>query len=99
MKTSLTTDPDRSVIVGKSTKQDVLADLGSTRVIQFDSGYEVWVYQLKDDRATSLSFGAVAQFALLGKGSLGEAEYIVLFDPSGVVAKTRVRHAAAKASS
>ena len=36
-----------SITVGKSTKADVLAALGAATVINFDSGYEVWVYRAK----------------------------------------------------
>lgn len=39
-----------ALLVGKSTKADVRAALGEAVVVDFDSGYEVWVYreQLKD---------------------------------------------------
>ena len=68
-------DAGKAIAIGKSTKADVLAAFGKTTSIEFDSGYEVWVYRLKG--------------ALLG--SRGTNEFVVLFAPSGVVAKTRVR--------
>jgi len=37
--------------VGKSTKADVRAALGEARVVDFASGYEVWVYR---ERAAEL---------------------------------------------
>jgi hypothetical protein len=37
-----------SLTIGKSTKADVLAALGKTRSISFESGFEVWAYQTKD---------------------------------------------------
>ena len=36
-----------SVVVGKTSKADVLATLGPATMISFDSGYEVWVYRAK----------------------------------------------------
>ena len=68
---------DARVSPGKSTKADVLAALGKTTTINFDSGYEIWVYHVKDE----------------ARRDAGAAEYVVLFAPSGVVAKTRTRPA------
>ena len=36
-----------SITVGKSSKAEVMAALGAATVINFDSGYEVWVYRAK----------------------------------------------------
>ena len=36
-----------SVVVGKTSKADLLATLGAATVISFDSGYEVWVYRAR----------------------------------------------------
>jgi len=36
-----------SIIIGKSSKADVATALGAATVINFDSGYEVWVYRVK----------------------------------------------------
>lgn len=63
-----------AIITGKSTKADVLAALGKTKVVSFDSGFEVWVYQYD-------------------RGMRGTNEFVVLFAPSGIVAKTRIRPA------
>ena len=65
-----------AVTIGKSTKADVMAALGKTTVVSFDSGFEVWVYQIKDEPPVA-----------------GKTEFVVLFAPSGVVAKTRIRPA------
>ncbi len=59
------------------SKREVLAALGPTATATFDSGYEVWVYHLDEGAAT--------------RGS--KSEFVVLFDPSGVVTKTRIRPA------
>ena len=63
-----------AITVGKSTRADVIAALGKTTVVSFDSGFEVWVYKYKGDLP-------------------GKNEFVVLFAPSGVVAKTRIRPA------
>jgi hypothetical protein len=60
-----------SLAIGKSTKHDALAALGAGEVIDFDSGYEVWVYREKPPAR--------------------HTELVLLFEPSGVLAKTRVR--------
>lgn len=61
-----------NVVAGKSTKADVLALLGRSASVAFDSGYEVWAYQV---------------------GSREAAEFVILFAPSGIVARTRTRPA------
>ena len=63
------------VIVGKSTKADVVAALGTAIVISFDSGYEVWVYRWRGADTTTRA----------------ATEVVVLFDPSGLATKARVR--------
>ena len=68
-----TVSPDRlkdAVTIGKSTKADVRAALGETLVISFDTGYEIWVYQLGEKRT---------------------GEFVILFNPGGLVTKTRIR--------
>ena len=59
-----------AVAIGRSTRADVIAALGETLVIRFDTGFEVWVY---------------------GLANAPGAEFVILFSPSGVVTKTRVR--------
>ena len=81
-----------AITIGKSTKADVIAALGKTTVISFDSGFEVWVYQIKGDTPTKISWWERADS---GKRSPGKTEFVVLFAPSGVVAKTRIRPAPA----
>jgi hypothetical protein len=66
-----------AVVIGESTKADVVAALGETLVIRFDNAYEVWVYRLAEDR---------------------RGEFVILFEPSGVVAKTRIRPAPQRSS-
>jgi hypothetical protein len=64
-----------TVSIGKSTKADVRAALGEATVVDFPSGYEIWVYReraQKDQPAPT-------------------SELVLLFAPSGVLTKTRVR--------
>jgi hypothetical protein len=67
---------DRQGAVAPSVEADVIAALGKSTVISFDSGFEVRLYQVAGDKRT-----------------LGKAEFVVLFAPSGVVKKTRIRPA------
>lgn len=68
-----------TIVSGRSTKADVMAALGSATVVKFDSGFEVWVYRPKSARAAAATSGT--------------AEFVILFAPSGVVKKTRIRPA------
>ena len=64
-----------SLAIGKSTKSDVRAALGEGTVVNFDSGYEVWVYRQP----------------AVEKPPRPAAELVLLFEPSGILSKTRVR--------
>ena len=64
-----------SIAPGKSTKADVLAALGPGIAIKFDSGYEVWAYRWPGAQGTSRA----------------ATELVILFEPSGIVKKTRIR--------
>ena len=78
-----------AVAIGKSTRADVIAALGETLVISFDSGFEVWVYRLAGEM-----FGKGRQGARSDREREDESragEFVVLFAPSGVVVKTRIR--------
>ena len=50
-----------SIAIGKSTKADVMAALGAATMINFDSGYEVWVYRAKSREPAE----AKAEFVIL----------------------------------
>jgi len=78
MTTGQTVGPETAlglVAVDKSTKTDVSTALGNAIVIPFDSGYAVWVYRWPHSQKPD---------------RLG-AELVVLFAPSGIVAKVRLR--------
>ena len=50
-----------AITTGKTTKAEVIAALGPATVIQFDSGFEVWVYRAKSREPTA----AKAEFVIL----------------------------------
>ena len=63
------------IAIGQSTKADVSSALGKAIVVSFDSGYEVWVYR----------WGSPDQ------PTRAATELVVLFDPSGLATKVRLR--------
>ncbi len=83
-------DARESIVIGTSSKAEVIAALGKTQVVSFDSGYEVWVYRSLDDAPPK---GDSAERAALAKEASSKAEFVVLFAPSGVGPKTRIRPA------
>lgn len=66
-----------SIVIGKSSKADVSTTLGKAIVIAFDSGYEVWIYR----------------WAGSGRTTRAATELVLLFEPTGLVAKVRMRAA------
>lgn len=64
-----------AVLIGKSTKADVRPALGDAIVIDFDSGYEVWVYRE----------------SVREKPPPPPTELVLLFAPSGTLEKLRIR--------
>jgi hypothetical protein len=70
--TAVPQDKLARVVPGVTTKAELLATLGKTRNVVFDSGYEAWLYEIP-------------------AGGGRYAEFVVLVDPHGVVAKTRRR--------
>jgi len=61
--------------IGSSTKADVRAALGQAVVVDFSSGYEVWVYRERPKEESTVS----------------KTELVLLFSPSGILSKSRVR--------
>ena len=78
----------KDAVVGKSTKADVIAAFGESLVISFDSGYEVWVYRLDSDAPET-----AGPWLRRKREPDGAAEFVILFAPSGLVAKARIRPA------
>lgn len=81
-----------TIEVGKATKQDVLEQFGPTRSVSFDSGFEVWAYQIKYEGSTKPTW--VQRLEKIGsdKGVLGNIEVVLLFDPAGILSKKRMRY-------
>src|SRR5450759_1698790 len=76
-----------AITIGKSTKADVIAALGKTTVVSFDSGFEVWIYQIIGERVTGETAAASWVERILHAGSengtsRGKTEFVVLFAPS-----------------
>ncbi|MES2069116.1 MAG: hypothetical protein V4488_02125 [Pseudomonadota bacterium] len=85
----------QAIVAGQSSKADVIAALGATQTIRFDSGYEVWIYRYRDEKPGPLAQPASKEQLAAEKQSGNAPEFLVLFTPSGVVAKTRMRPAPA----
>lgn len=81
------------------SQADVFAALGPATVLRFDSGYEVWVYRF-DDPPAGKRAEARGKASLASDEREGEArsELVMLFTPSGVVGKLRVRSAPLKST-
>lgn len=65
-----------ALALGKSTRADVRAALGEATVVDFASGYEVWVYRERPPEKDKPA---------------PRAELVLLFAPSGILSKARVR--------
>ena len=63
--------------IGQSSHADVVSALGkAAAIVRFDSGYEVWVYRI---------------MPLAESTQQGDSELVILFAPSGKLAKMRRR--------
>ena len=80
------------IAVGKSTKADVMATLGKSMVLPFESGYEVWAYRFKDPSEETPQKTPAKDPP---QPPPRETELVVLFAPSGIATKTRMGLAAA----
>ena len=72
------------LLIGQSSKAQVQAALGPAKTLAFDSGYEVWLYRVAP---------AVAPWSLADQSAEHDTELVILFDPNGVLKKTRRREA------
>lgn len=64
-----------AAVPGQASRASVLAALGPTVKVSFDSGYETWLY-------------------LVPRGAGRFAEFVILFEPNGLVGNTRLREPA-----
>lgn len=76
---------------GKTTKQEVEANLGSASSVSFtDSGNEIWTY--KHARATPNATSFIPIVSIFTRGAeVKTKELIILFDKNGVVTKYTMR--------
>ncbi len=81
-----------AVTLGSSTKPDVAARLGPAQAkVIFDSGYEVWAYQFAAAGSLMGNINAFFQQLQSSAAAPGMTEVVILFAPSGVAAKIRIR--------
>lgn len=64
-----------ALVIGTSTRAEVRAALGEATVVDFASGYEVWVYRER----------------LPEKAQPPRTELVLLFAPGGTLEKARIR--------
>ena len=75
-----------TIAVGKSTKADVMAALGKSMFVPFESGFEVWAYRFKDPSEETPQKSPSKDPP---KPPPRETELVILFAPSGIATKTR----------
>jgi outer membrane protein assembly factor BamE (lipoprotein component of BamABCDE complex) len=78
---------EQAVIAGQTSKAQILAALGPTTNVRFDSGYEVWLYNFRPQGMAPATDSGLAT----------DGEFVILFDPQGIVRKTRRREPGFKA--
>ena len=72
---------EQSLSIGRTSTTQALAALGApSLMVQFDSGYQAWLYEYAAPRPRAA-----------GKGTPPTAECVVLFDRDGIVKKIRRR--------
>ena len=75
-----------TIVIGKSTKADIMAALGKSMALRFDTGFEVWAYRFTDPpRVTP----GKTQSKTRSAEPPPQTELAVLFAPSGIATKTR----------
>jgi hypothetical protein len=77
-----------AIAVGKSTKADVMAALGKSMAVPFDSGFEVWAYRIQEPAKAPPRKAQSKEDP--PKAPQRETELLVLFAPSGIATKTRL---------
>jgi hypothetical protein len=81
-----------AVMLGSSSKADVASRLGTAHAkVKFDSGYEVWAYQFAPTGSLMGNIGAFFQHLQASTAAPGMTEVVILFAPSGVATKIRLR--------
>jgi hypothetical protein len=87
---TITVEKEGEIVIGSSNKETVRALFGTTKNVQFDNGYEVWVYPYDNGKVLKVGFADQIKSAIAG-GRYTKNEFVILFSPDGVVSKTRIR--------
>ncbi len=90
---TVTLENRQNIEIGISTKETVFKALGKTKSVHFDSGYEIWVYPYENGEIKALALAEPPKDESIG-GRYSSNEFVILFSPSGLVTKTRIRLAA-----
>lgn len=78
---------DQTIVVGKTTKADVKADLGEPTAITLnDNGSENWTYVFSNATAKGVSYVPIVNLFARG-ADVNTKKVIILFDKKGVVQK------------
>ena len=77
------------IVHGATTRADIFAAFGTASIVNFDSGYEVWIYKDTTGAPRLLRYVPVVG---LGAGLIPDRkrELVILFGPDGVVRKSRL---------
>lgn len=77
------------IVHGVTTRADILAAFGTASVVNFNSGYEVWIYK---DTTGAPRFLRYVSLVGLGAGAIPDRkrELVILFGPDGVARKSRL---------
>ena len=81
MKTLTQEHAAQTIVIGKSTKAEVNAAYGDAAITHFDSGYELWLYQVGYAKVVD----SLPYVNLLVSSADNTRELSILFDKSGIV--------------
>lgn len=73
----------QSIVIGKSTKDEINQAFGAATVTKFSNGYELWLYQV----GYSKMVDSMPYVNLFVSSADNKRELSILFDQSGVVKK------------
>ena len=82
----------QSVVLGISDRVEVAKRLGKTKVLRFDSNYEVWIYQFASPEATRVLRNENHKQTTQEHKMLDLRELRILFNPAGIAIKLKTIH-------
>jgi len=83
VKTLTQKNAAQSIVIGKSTKADIIRTFGAASISTFPNGYEIWLYQV----GYSKTIDSIPYMNLLVSSADNRKELSILFDKAGVVKK------------